>query len=306
MVLLLCGLLTVPAGPYSAVVVDATTNRPLEAVSVRDPDSNTGTTTTAQGTFTLATTPKRVALSRLGYASLTLTLAPGSRLDTLRLLPQNYVLGDVVVRTPRSFLMSSGKQGGQQGGFNVFPGQSLATLLSRPEDLSPDQPCVVTQVRLYLQEKPKQGRVRVRLTTLERATAAGKPAQPGSQDILPIPFVFSTEQLAAARKGELLIDLSAYNILLPPDGLCVVLEALPTNPDDKLSGISRDEKNRVTVHLSRNNGQRQDLPGKDFPVFTYRLNAGGTTWFRVTARPTWQSTSASHDALRTDVQLLLY
>lgn len=306
MVSLLLSLLFVSTGPYSAVVVDATTNQPIEAVSVRDPDAGIVTTTAAQGTFTFANTPKRVALSRLGYATLTLTLNPGSgRSDTLRLLPQSYVLDEVAVHTPHPLTLSSGQEGEQAGQY-LLPGQSMGILLGRPDKLAPDQPCVITQVRLYLQDKPHEGRVRVRLTTLEPATANGTQAHPGSQDLLPVPFVLTTEQLAKAPKKELVIDLSAYNLLLPPAGLCLVLDILPTDPADEVSGISRDDKHGTVVHLALRNGQSRDLSSKDFPNFTVRLHAGENTWRRSTGRPTWTAKSHFDYAVRADVQLVSY
>ncbi len=293
---------------YSAVVVDAATNRPLAGVLVRTDGSGTAVTSTdTHGRFTLAGLPQGIGLSLPGYAPLHVAMpAQLTTADTLRLLPRSYALDEVAVRPPRSSTLASVPAGGPALGRRLFPGQAVALLLERPASAPADQPCVVSEVRLFLSERPHQGRLRVRLVEL----LAGPPAQPGIRDLLPTPAVFTLDQLAQARKGILVLDVSAANLLLPAAGLCVVIECLPTDPADQTATITiaPGVKGHTTVTLT---GGAPSLPprtypAQDFPLLTAGRGAGAGTWSYYPNRPVWTARSAVSYTVRTEVRLLSY
>ncbi len=280
-------------GPwYSATVVDATTNRPLAGVAVRFQGATGGTTTDAHGTFTLPLeTGRPLRLSRLGYAPLTLPLpAQSTSADTLRLLPQAYALSEVAVRPPRALTFSSAPDKRPELGKYLLPGQAEAMVIERPATAPADQPCVVQQVRLFLRDKPRQGRLRVRLVTLDSAATTDGAARPGTQDLLPTPLVLTLEQLAAAPRGKLTLDLSPYNLLLPARGLCLVVECLPTDPADTGATSVRDGKGkRFVVPLPRPGIPERRYPTDDFPALTAKYGIGQQTWYRRNPQRPWSN-----------------
>lgn len=301
-------LWSAPPVPYSAVVVDATTNQPLAGVHVRADQSGLAASTDAHGRFTLPNLPPTVDLALLGYAPLHVVVpaAPtGPRADTLRLLPRSYTLDEVAVRPPRPATLVSVPTGGPELGRRLYPGQAVALLLERPASAPPDQPCVVSEVRFSLRERPRQGRLRVRLVEV----LTGPPARPGTRDLLPTPAVFSTGQLAQARKGEVVLDVSASNLLLPATGLCVVLDCLPTDPADQSAAVTigPGAKGRTTVTLTSLPGQSpRTYTGEDFPLLTAGRGVGTGTWSYYADRPQWTTRSAISYTVRTEVRVLSY
>lgn len=298
----------VASPPYSATVVDATTNQPLAGVSVRATEPGGATSTDALGHFTLAGTPRTLELALLGYAPLHLAVpAETSGPDTLRLLPRSYALEEVAVRPPRASTLASVPNAGPALGRRLYPGQAVALLLERPAAAPAAQPCVVSEVRLFLQERPRQGRLRVRLVEV----LPGPPARPGTRDLLPTPAIFSTEQLAHAPKGVLTVDVSAANLLVPATGLCVVVECLPTDPADQgaVVATTRDAKGRATITLTSRgatNSPGRAFPGDDFPLLRAGRGAGAGTWSYYADRPTWTTRSALSYTVQTEVRVLSY
>lgn len=297
-----------PPTPYSAVVVDAATNQPLPGVHVQTDQPGVAASTDAHGRFTLADPPRTLDLSLLGYAPLRCAVPlapPGPRAYTLRLLPRSYALAEVAVRPPRSVTLVSVAPGGPELGRRLYPGQAVALLLARPATAPPDQPCVLSDVRFSLRERPQQGRLRVRLVEV----LAGSPARPGTRDLLPTPAVFSTEQLAQARKGELALDVSASNLLLPAAGLCVVLECLPTDPADRGAAVTvaPGAQGRSTVTLTTEPGQApRSYAGEDFPLLAAGRGVGPGTWSSYADRPQWTTRAAISYTVRTEVRILSY
>lgn len=155
----------VAPGSYSAVVVDATTSQPLAGVRLLAADSPAALgSTDAHGRFTLASPPRRLTMTQPGYAPLSVSLPADTRVaDTLRLLPLAYTLPEVAVRPPRTQTLLSVADGGDDLGRTLYPGQAVALPLTRPATAPADQPCVLHTVRLWLHERPRQGRLRVRL-----------------------------------------------------------------------------------------------------------------------------------------------
>lgn len=293
--------------PYSATVVDAATNEPLAGVSVQATEPAGATSTDERGGFTLAARPRSLGLTRLGYAPLRLTgPAESGGPDTLRLLPQAYALAEVAVRPPRAVVIAYAPGGGPELGRRLYPGQAVALLLERPATVPADQPCVVSEVRLLLRERPQQGRLRVRLVEV----LPGPPDHPGTRDLLPTPAIFSTAQLTQARRGELLLDVSASGLLLSVAGLCVVIECLPTEPADEGAAlaITHDGKGHPTITLTSSGaGTAPRLyAGDDFPLLTAGRGTGSGTWSYYPNRSTWTTRSAVSYTVRAEVRVLAY
>lgn len=292
---------------YSAVVVDATTSQPLAGVRVQASGPGPGLATTDdRGRFTLAGAARTLALTRLGYAPLQVSVPADARLaDTLRLLPQAYALAEVAVRPPRTQVLLSVAAGGAELGRTLYPGQAVALPLTRPADAPADQPCVLRTVRLWLRERPRQGRLRVRLVDV----LPGPPNRPGTRDLLPIPAVFSLAQLTQARRGELVLDVAPYNLLLPAAGLAVVIECLPTDPAglDTPVSTATDGRGHTTVTLAGGPSQTsRSYAGTDFPVLTARYGAGPGTWSYYPSRVGWTTRSAVAYTVRAEVTVLSY
>jgi hypothetical protein len=246
-------------------------------------------------------------LSLLGYASLHIPVpAQPTAADTLRLLPRSYALDEVAVRPPRSSTLVSVPAGGPELGRRLYPGQAVALLLERPLSAPAGQPCVVNEVRLFLSNHPPQGRIRVRLVEV----LPGLPVHPGIRDLLPTPVVFTPQQLAQARKGVLMLDVSAANLLLPASGLCVVIECLPTDPADQTATITiaADVKGHTIVTLIGGVPGRlpRTYPGQDFPLLRAGRGAGVGTWNYYSKRSVWTTRSAVSYTVRTEVRLLSY
>lgn len=298
--------LLVAGNPYSAVVVDATTNRPLENVSVRVGAAG-GVKTNSQGVFTLdAGSGQALALSHLGYAPLNYTVPASSpRPDTVRLLPQSYVLDAVAVRPPRAQTFSSTPATGPEISRSVLPGQSVALLITRPAGVPADQPCVVDNVHLYLSDKVKEGRLRIRLVNLLHEE--NQPDRPGQNDLLPAPVVYSTEQLRNAAHGNLVVDLSAYNLLVPTEGLCVVVDGLPTDPSTDVVSAKVDSKGKITVIVVPHvGGPTQSFSSEGFPHLVAKRETGTRTWGRSAGRPAWAVPPGMAYTVRADVGVFSY
>lgn len=293
-----------PTTAYSAVVVDASTNKPLAGVSVRGKGTKDGVTTDAHGFFKLGGSPTELDLSLLGYAPLHRAVpAQPSATDTLRLLPTSYVLEAVTIRPPKVVTFSSVPKEAPEMGRRLLPGQSVALLLERPATAPTDKPCVLSEVRIFMQDKPKQGRLRVRLVNIQ---GSGTDTRPGSNDLLPAATVFSTEQLRAAPKGVLTLDVSEYGLLLPVEGLCVVVDCLPTDPAD-LSIKVTTEKGRSTVALAASaGGPVHNVPGEEYPMLEAKRGVGARTWSRFPDRPEWTTRASLFYTVHTDVSVFTY
>lgn len=307
--LLFAGLLLAPPPTYSAVVVDAATNQPLAGVSVRTGSASPAATTDTRGRFSIAVAPSAtLELALLGYARLRLPVpAQPTSADTLRLLPQAYALADVQVRPPRELTFSSVSERAHEFGHDLFPGQALAMLVARPATVPAEQPCVLKSVRLYLRDKPQEGRVRLRLVAIQ--PVADGHARPGSNDLLPVPLILSLEQLQAAPRKQVVIDFSSYNLLVPAAGLCVVAECLTTDPVDVFFKFQWDEKKkRPSIGLSHNPGGPAErlVYWHDFPSFTARQGVGPQTWYRVRPQGEWQDKTPVTGTVRADITVLAY
>lgn len=261
-----------PTNSYQAIVVDATTSRPLASVTVVNLQSQAASTTDQQGRFTLPGPIAHFRLSSLGFASLEVTrptLASG-QVDTLRLLPEAVLLPEVSVRPSKPLVLSSlGTKVTKPHGYIVVPGTQYG-ILFRPAANTP--PAIVQQISVRFQpnRQPIAGRIRVRLVAPER----GSSTTPSAHDLVPVAATYTAAQLAALPDHLLTVDLSLYNIRMPATGFFVLIEGLPTRADEtyvtmgimggKLRGqgmpsiiTASDPKNADTFH---------ETPATDFPA----------------------------------------
>ncbi|WP_345127083.1 hypothetical protein, partial [Hymenobacter antarcticus] len=212
-----------PTPAYQAIVVDATTSRPLASVSVVDLRGQTSSATDQQGRFSLPGPVAHFRLRGLGFAELEATrsaLAPG-QVDTLRLLPEAILLSEVSVRPAKPTVLSSlGTKIGKSHGTVLVPGAQYGILFQPAANLLP---AVVQQIRVRFQFNRQShslvGRVRVRLVAPER----GSSATPSMHDLVPIAATYTAAELAALPDHLLVLDLSAYNIRLPATGFFVLI-----------------------------------------------------------------------------------
>lgn len=263
---------TPPATLYQAIVVDATTSRPLAGVRVADLQSQTSLSTDQQGRFTLPGPVAHVRLRSLGFADLEANrpaLAPG-QMDTLRLLPEAILLSEVSVRPAKPVVMSSlGIKAGKPHGTVLVPGAQYGILFQPAANL---HPAVVQQINIQFRvnqhSQSLAGRIRVRLVPPERGSAA----TPSSHDLVPIAATYTAAELAALPNHLLNVDLSAYNTRLPTTGLFVLIEGLATVAGetyvtDKMVGNTRTGTCVVfTASDPQNSATFRETPVFDFPV----------------------------------------
>jgi hypothetical protein len=264
-----------PASAYQAVVVNATTSRPIVGVSITDLQTQTCAATDAHGRFSLPGPTAHFRLHSLGFADLEATrpaLPPG-QVDTLRLLPDAILLPEVSVRPSKPVVLSSvGTKASKPRGSILVPGAQFGILFRPAASMLP---AVVQQISVQLDSNKQShalaGRVRVRLVALER----GSSMTPSAHDLLPIAATYTAAELAALPNHLLTIDLSAYNIRLPASGFFVLIEGLATVPGetyvtDKLVG----EKGKasyvvVTATDPQNPATYRETSAWDYPAISW-------------------------------------
>ena len=291
-----------PVTTYQAVVVDATTSRPLASVSVEDLQSGTGTATDQKGRFSLAGPTVHFRLRGLGFADLEATrtaLAPG-QVDTLRLLPQAILLSEVSVRPSKPVVLASvGTKPAKPRGTMLIPGAQYGILFQPAASLLP---AVVQEISLRLgaSRPPTAGRIRVRLVAPER----GSTSTPSAHDLVPIAATYTAAELAALPDHVLRVDLSAYNLRLPATGFFVLIEGLATVPGesfvaDKLVGggkllvvTATDPKDPATFH---------ETDALEFPVVSLTASFTETaTVTRLGSGKGWTYKNSGHDSKKND------
>lgn len=238
-------LVACSTGPtsYHAVVVDATDNKPLAGVTVENLKTKTTLTSDKNGRVVVESAPVRLRLNRIGYASLDIDRegTTPQQPDTLRLLPKALVLDNVMVRPAQQLRLTPVELDarhknilGLTAARGLTPGSALA-VLHRPPDTTSIYRVTKLIVGIPKQHEAEAGRLRVRLVNVVSAPAS----QPGPNDLLPVAAVFTAKQVNAAPNHELEVDVSAYGLRLPKQGLCVVVECLPTEPNETRIGINR-------------------------------------------------------------------
>lgn len=298
---------TPPTTHYQAVVVDATTSRPLAGVSVADLQNQTSSATDPQGHFALPGPVAHFRLRGLGFAALEASrpaLALG-QVDTIRLLPEAVLLSEVSVRPAKPVVLSSlGTKVGKPHGYVLVPGAQFAVLFQPAANLLP---AVVQQIsvrfRFNAQSHSLVGRVRVRLVALER----GSSATPSAHDLVPLAATYTAAELAALPDHLLTVDLSTYNLRLPATGFFVVVEGLATAADetyvtDKMVGNKRAGTYVVvTASDPQNPAAFRETPAFDYPVIARAASiTEAVTMSRSGYSKPWHFMQQDRDSKKTD------
>ncbi|GAA4024975.1 hypothetical protein GCM10022409_06190 [Hymenobacter glaciei] len=293
-----------PANDYQAVIVNATTSRPLAGVSIVDLQNQAGSVTDAQGRFGLAGPVAHFRLHSLGFADLEATraaLLPG-QVDTLRLLPDAILLAEVSVRPAKPVELSSiGTKAGKPHGSVIVPGAQYGILFQPAANMLP---AVVQQINVRFHPGHCAiGRVRVRLVAPERHSLM----TPSAHDLVPIAATYTAAELAALPNHLLTIDLSAYNIRLPATGFYVLLEGLATVAGetyvtDKLVS-SKGTLTAVVVTASdpTNPATFRETPAFDYPAVSWTSSLTEVeTVTRLGANKSWTIKHQERSSPKTD------
>jgi hypothetical protein len=182
--------------------------------------------------------------------------------DTVRAARQAVQLAEVRIKPAATLTLSSlAPKASRANGYCLVPGGTYATLLS-PEPGSGPLLLEKLEVRLH-PGQPTEGRLRVRLVN-----AVSGPT-PGTVDLLPNAPLYSAAQLAALPKGLLTLDVSAAALLLPPEGIFVLLEGLPTSTAEQCLPMRRDDPTPwllLTATDPQNPATHRRTPADQFPA----------------------------------------
>ena len=295
-----------PPPAYQAIVVDATTSRPLASVNVVDLQGKANSATDSKGRFSLPGPVAHFRLRGLGFAALEATrsaLAPG-QVDTLRLLPEAILLSEVSVRPAKPVVLSSlGTKVGKLHGTVLAPGAQYGILFQPAANLLP---AVVQKISVRFRFSPQShslvGRVRVRLVAPER----GSSAMPSAHDLVPIAATYTAAELAVLPNHLLVLGLSAYNIRLPATGFFVLIEGLPTNAEetyvtDKIVGNRPGDAITITATDPHNPATFRETPTFDYPVVAWAASITDvvTVTRRDYSKP-WNFRQQNRDSRKTD------
>jgi len=295
-----------PPPAYQAIVVDATTSRPLASVNVVDLQGKASSATDSQGRFSLPGPVARFRLRGLGFVALEATrsaLAPG-QVDTLRLLPEAILLSEVSVRPAKPVVLSSlGTKVGKPHGTVLAPGAQYGILFQPAANLLP---AVVQKISIRFRFSPQShslvGRVRVRLVAPER----GSSAMPSAHDLVPIAATYTAAELAVLPNHLLVLDLSAYNIRLPATGFFVLIEGLPTNAretyvTDKIVGNRLGDAITITATDPHNPATFRETSSFDYPVVAWAASITDVvTVIRRDYSKPWSFRQQNRDSRKTD------
>lgn len=293
-----------PTNAYQAIVVDATTSRPLAGVSIVDLQTQTGSATDQHGRFSLPGPVAHFHLRSLGFADLEATrpaLAPG-QMDTLRLLPEAILLSEVSVRPSKPVVLSSlGTKVGKPHGSMIVPGAQYGILFKPAANMLP---AVVQQISVRFHSRPSTvGRIRVRLVALER----GSSMNPSAHDLLPIAATYTAAELAALPNHLLTVDLSSYNIRLPATGFFVLVEGLATIAGEtyvtqKMVGSGRNILPViVTASDPQNPATFRETPAFDYPAISWTASITDVeTVTRLGYGKPWHIKRQEHNSKKTE------
>ena len=232
-----------PQSSCHAIIVDATTNKALIGVTVENQKTKTTLVSDAKGHILVAAAPVQLRLNHIGYAPLEITREGTSaeQPDTLRLLPTAIVLANVVVRPTKQIRLTSVEPENREKSFfgmtpgrELTPGSALA-VLHRPPDTAATYRLTKLVVGIPKQHEAEAGRLRVRLVNVDSSPTP----HPGPNDLLPVAAIFTAQQVNDAPNHELEIDVSAYGIRLPKEGLCIIVECLTTEPSETRIGVNQ-------------------------------------------------------------------
>ncbi|RPD44311.1 hypothetical protein DNI29_21620 [Hymenobacter sediminis] len=170
----------------------------------------------------------------------------------------------VLVRpNPPVTLASIGVKASAQTGTLVAPGLQFGILFRPAPELAPS--LVEQLVVRWRPNHPTAGRVRIRLVGVQ----ADSLRSPSPYDLIPFAAIYTAAQLAALSDQVLRIDLSAYGLRLPPEGVYILVEGLPTDPAETAVVMQRDDPTpwqRITATDPLNPATYRRTPASAFPA----------------------------------------
>jgi CarboxypepD_reg-like domain len=271
---------------YKGVVVDAVTRRPLPSVTVHDVNHKTTLVTSADGSFQLAGPdkgPVQVRLTSIGYvpSDFTRALRPGQS-DTLFLTPVAQQLAGVTIRPQREQSLNAlGTKYSKAHGFLVIPSVNIATLIPA---LPNGGTGVLSKVLLQMDSKKiKEGGLRIFLFASPTANPSAVPVGPS---LLPEPLIVSAATLAAAPKGLLSLDVSAYKVPMPANGIFVQVEGVASVTENQefvaMTGPTRGKGTAMVVLASSREDVRSYTASKlnEYPLLESVETEKPSTWFK--------------------------
>lgn len=318
MLQLLCALflsLAFIGPPYKAIVVDAETKRPVEAAAIERLDERgvIGVLTAdAKGEFTLPASTVHLRISRIGYSPLEVTRSarPDSQPDTIRLYAQHMALQEVLVRPGKPVTLASLPGKVKTIGSGLLPGQAVAMLM-RPATITAPAGLQLTALRLYLNDRPQEGRLRIRLLNVVGGASEQDPPKPGIVDLLPTPLLCGPEELGRLPKNTLLLNLTPYALTVPPEGVYVMVECLLTEPNltpesVKLQPGSKHEL-AITARTATNEPVLLLRPYNVFPRLQASYAAPTThIWYRLGTSAAWAQRATRSYCVRMELDALLH
>ena len=206
-------------------VLDKVTNEPIPYVNISILESTIGTSSDDDGSYALnikeEDVDKNVHLSSLGYKDTTLTVTSFTKLKTIFLNPLAEALDEVVIteKFEEEFLeVKPFEERELYGGFGA--GTRPWNLgLYFPYDSLYNNTGYLRKVTIRLNKglgyKRKASKFRLRLFSISKDSLP-------SVDILKESIVIT----ASKKQKEVIADLSQYNIIVPSEGMFVVLEGL--------------------------------------------------------------------------------
>lgn len=298
-------------------MVDATTNKPLGEVVIKDLKTLVINYSNNDGHFTVSSTPVHLQLSRIGYATLRVTREEVllEQLDTIRLLPKAIVLEDITVRPSKQIRVTavpvterSKNIFGVMSMHGLLPGAKMGVLLFPPDTTTTYRlNSIIVSVPKTPGLKAKSGRLRVRLVNVE----ASPNLHPGQNDLLSTAVIYSAKQVSEAPNQELEVDISAFGIKMPKQGICVVAECLPTEVSEVFVSINQKGQGKklvvevITATDPKNPATYRATPAQDFFfIGTATAKTTAVTW-RTKRSGGWIKTSQSDFADAPDSNVLL-
>ncbi|RSK43643.1 peptidase associated/transthyretin-like domain-containing protein [Hymenobacter perfusus] len=281
---------------YKALIVDAKTGQPVEFAAVEQLDDRGiigGLTASSHGEFSLPSPTVHIRVSRLGYTPLEVTRLARSdnRPDTIRLFPQATALQEILVRPGRPVTLATFPDGGRLIGSGLLPGQAVAVLL-RPDRRTTATALQLMTLRLYLAERPKEGRLRIRLLNVIGGGDEQNPPRPGVVDLLPTPMVYGLRELADLPGKTLTLNLASYSLTVPAEGVYVMVECLLTNPDLVLESVKLQPGKKPQLLIKAHTATKESVvaftPLTVYPKLTANYAVPtNTIWYRTGATTSW-------------------
>jgi hypothetical protein len=211
------------------------------------------------------------------------------RPDTIRLLPKEVILENVTVKPAQPIRLTPVPLEARQKSFIGFdkargltPGTSLA-VLHRPPDTTATYYVTRLIVAVPRNHEVEAGRLRILLVNV----ISEPTPYPGANDLLPIAAIFTAKQVNSAVNHEVEVDVSSYHLRLPKEGLCVVAECLPTEPNEVPVARNKVKQgNKVRIEIITATDPKNPATYRQTPIENFiwvnvaESNGKAITWRR--------------------------